>query len=134
MRSLCANSRPQFISVMWPRPPGTRLGRGGDRGRALGGDLRARSRSYITLCDESLYLSICWYRLRALRHEVDAVGQKVPSRPQPTNHWQKPTRLDIHASSKQGLKKETVDDGCSYRNQRVCVSGRVFPEYAASHL
>jgi hypothetical protein len=31
-------------------------------------------------------------------------------------------------------QRETVDDGCSYRNQRVCVSGRVFPEYAALHL
>ena len=25
-------------------------------------------------------------------------------RPQPTNRWQKPTRLDIHASSKQAAK------------------------------
>jgi hypothetical protein len=30
--------------------------------------------------------------------------------------------------------RETVDDGCSYLNQRVGVSGRVFPEYAALHL
>jgi hypothetical protein len=45
----------------------------------LGGDLRARSRSYITLSDEGLYLSICWYRLREHRHGGDAVGQKVPS-------------------------------------------------------
>jgi hypothetical protein len=41
LRSPCAHSKPQFISVMWPRPPGTRWGRRGDRGRALGGDLRA---------------------------------------------------------------------------------------------
>jgi hypothetical protein len=31
-------------------------------------------------------------------------------------------------------RRETVDDGRSYRNQRVCVSGCVFPDYAALHL
>ena len=51
-----------FISVMWPRSPGS-LGTGrGDRGRALGGDLRARSRSYIwarwTRAYTSVYFSI----------------------------------------------------------------------------
>ena len=55
-------------------------------------------------------------------------------RPQPTNDWQGLPRRDIHASSKQAAKAETVDDGCPYRNQRVCVSGRVLPEYAALHL
>jgi hypothetical protein len=53
---------------------------------------------------------------------------------EPTNHWQGITRLDIHASSKQSAHGDCFDDGCSCLNQRVGVSGRVFPEYAALHL
>src|SRR5262249_4359713 len=54
---------------------------------------------------------------------------------QPTNHWQDLTRQDIRASSKQvSAKRETVDDRRSCHNQRACVSGGVFPDYAAVHL
>jgi hypothetical protein len=52
-------------------------------------------------------------------------GGRTEPRHWPTNHWPKPTRLDIDASSNSPLA-ETVDDSCSYLDQRVGVSGRVF--------
>jgi hypothetical protein len=120
---------------MWPRPRG-RLGTGRRSGpRSLGTRATPIITFFSCLLHYTLYFGVALsffgvslWRVRG-RHLVDAqnqgIGQQIiGSNPQDqtfTPHLNSPLM-------------ETVDDGCSYLNQRVGFSGRVFPEYAALHL